>query len=249
MREAEVVAARLHAVVGAQRVVAPGQVLGRVAVEIAEGGREAVAAVLARRPAERPQGVLQPAGQRDVAFAPEHDVGVLEARVGQPEMVQPVVERLAGDGDGELAHVGEVRQAEPPRHMGLREHHLPLRPVHGPPVAHPALEGAADPLAEGAGEGAIEFVQHRDRLEARRRLQQRHDEAVPNQCQRVLPRPPMPRLPPLRGRARIALDPACGGDRDARAGGRDGLGGGPADVHVQPHLPIRDVSARHRPSP
>jgi hypothetical protein len=40
-----------------------------------------------------------------------------------------------------------------------------------------------------------------------------------------------------------------GGNRNARAGGRDGLGGGPAYVHVQPHLPIRDVSARHRPSP
>jgi hypothetical protein len=82
VRQAGVVAARLHAVVGAQRVVAPGQVLRRVAPEVAEGGRKAVAAVLARRAAERPEGALQALGQRDVALTAEHDMGVLEARMG-----------------------------------------------------------------------------------------------------------------------------------------------------------------------
>jgi len=44
---------------GAQRVIAPGEVGGGVLVEIAEGGRQAVAAMLARGAAERPQRVLQ----------------------------------------------------------------------------------------------------------------------------------------------------------------------------------------------
>ena len=96
---------------GAQRLVAPGQILARVAVEIAEGGREAVAAMLLRRAAERPQRVLQTLGQCHEALAAEHDMGMLEAGEGQPEVIEPVIERHTGDGDAEIAHVGEVGQA------------------------------------------------------------------------------------------------------------------------------------------
>ncbi len=39
-------------------------------------------------------------------------MGVLEAGIGEPEMVEPVVERLARDRDREIGHIGEVRQAE-----------------------------------------------------------------------------------------------------------------------------------------
>ena len=60
--DAGIVAAGLHAVVGAQGVIAAGQVVAGAAVEIAEGGREAVAAMLARRAAQGPQGVLQAFG-------------------------------------------------------------------------------------------------------------------------------------------------------------------------------------------
>jgi len=42
VRDAQVVAGRLHAVVAAQRLVAPGLILGGVAVEVAKGGGEAV---------------------------------------------------------------------------------------------------------------------------------------------------------------------------------------------------------------
>ena len=109
MRQAGIVAARLHAVVGTQRVIAVGQVLRRVTAEVAERRREAVAAVLARRPAERPEGVLQTLGQGDVALATQHHMGVLEARVGQPKVIEPVIEGLAGHRDGKVSHVGEVR--------------------------------------------------------------------------------------------------------------------------------------------
>ena len=55
MRDTAIVARRLHPVMGAQRVIAPGQVLARILVQVAERGREAVAAVLVWRTAERPQ--------------------------------------------------------------------------------------------------------------------------------------------------------------------------------------------------
>ena len=60
VRDAGVVAGRAHVVVGAERLVAAGLVLGGVAGEVAEGGGEAVGAVLQRRAAERPKGVLKP---------------------------------------------------------------------------------------------------------------------------------------------------------------------------------------------
>ena len=49
--------------------------------------------MLARRAAERPEGVLQPFGERDIALAAEHHMGMLEARIGEPEVIEPVIER------------------------------------------------------------------------------------------------------------------------------------------------------------
>src|SRR5438874_11089860 len=77
VRYASIVAGRLHAVVRAKRLVTTRLVLPRVVVEIAEGGRQAVAAMLQRGAAERPQRILQPLGQCHKAFAAEHDMGVL----------------------------------------------------------------------------------------------------------------------------------------------------------------------------
>ena len=48
------------------------------------GSREAVGAVLFGTAVERPQRVLQPFGQRDEAFAAEHDMGVFE-RCREPD--------------------------------------------------------------------------------------------------------------------------------------------------------------------
>jgi hypothetical protein len=93
---------------GAQRFVAARLILPRVVLEIAEGGRQTVAAMQQRRLAERPQRVLQPLGQRHEALAAKHDMTVLPAREGQPEMIEPMVERLAGNADAEIAHVGEI---------------------------------------------------------------------------------------------------------------------------------------------
>ena len=59
--------------------------------------------MLQRRAAERPQGVLQALGQRHEALAAEHDMGMLPAGEGQAEVIEPVIERRAGDADAEIA--------------------------------------------------------------------------------------------------------------------------------------------------
>ena len=146
--EAGVVAGRRHAVMGAQGFVAAGEILLGGLVEIAEGGREAVGAVLARHAAQGPEGVLQPFGQRHEALAAEHDVGVREAGVSEPEVVEPVVEALAGDGDAEVGHVGEVRQSDPPGLVGLTEDDVLIGPVHGAPSPDAPLQGPPDPFAQ-----------------------------------------------------------------------------------------------------
>src|SRR6266436_9640546 len=72
-------AARRHAVMGAQFLVAPRQVVLGVAIEVTERRRQAVAAVLFRHPAQRPQRVLQAFGERHEALAAEHHMGMRKA--------------------------------------------------------------------------------------------------------------------------------------------------------------------------
>jgi hypothetical protein len=93
---------------GAQLLVAPCQVHLGITIKVAESRRQAVAAMLFRHAAQRPQRVLQTFGQCHEALAAEHHMGVLEARERQPEVVEPVLERLARDHDAEPAHVGEI---------------------------------------------------------------------------------------------------------------------------------------------
>ncbi len=106
--DAAILVCRRHVVMGAERLAALCQILLRVGLEIAEGGGQAIAAMLLGRAAQRPERVLQPFRQRDEAFAAKNDMGVLEARKGEPEVIEPAVKRLPGDGDAKIAHIGEV---------------------------------------------------------------------------------------------------------------------------------------------
>lgn len=54
---------------GAQGLVTAVETLLGGLVELVEGGREAVGAVLARHSSQRPVGILQPFGQRHEALA------------------------------------------------------------------------------------------------------------------------------------------------------------------------------------
>ena len=121
MGDAAIVAGGPHAVMGAKLLVATRQILARIPVQIAERGGQTVAAMLVRCSAEQPQGILQPLRQGHEALAAENDMGVLEAGIGEPEMIEPMVERLARDRDREISHVGEIRQAEPAGFMHLTE--------------------------------------------------------------------------------------------------------------------------------
>src|SRR6478735_7847515 len=113
MGDAGIVARRRHAVMAAELIVAARQVCAGLGVEIAEGRRKAVGTVLARYATERPQGVLQPFRQGHETLPAEHDMGVFEAGIGQPEVIEPVIQRGASDRNAGIAHVSEIRKAHP----------------------------------------------------------------------------------------------------------------------------------------
>src|SRR5437660_12732315 len=86
VRYASIVAGRLHAVMRAQRLVAPRMILPRVVVELAEGGRQAVAEMPQGSAAERPQRILQAPGQCHEALTAMHDMSMPPARADLSEM-------------------------------------------------------------------------------------------------------------------------------------------------------------------
>ena len=184
MRDAAIIAGRLHPVMGAQRVIAPGQVLARIRVEVAERRRQAVAAVLARRAAERPQRVLQPLGQGHVAFAAEDDVRMLEARIDQPEMIEPMIEPFTGDGDAEVGHVGKIRQPHPAGFMDLAEDHLLVGTVQSAPGTDAPLQGTPDARGQ-SGVATLHLFEDGNRPQLRGGLQHRYDLGVEEIGQRV----------------------------------------------------------------
>ena len=81
MRDTTVVAAWGHGIMGAQGFVAQGPVGVSVAFEVAESGRQAVTAMLARGTAQHPQGILQAFGQCHKAFTTQHDMDMFEAAI------------------------------------------------------------------------------------------------------------------------------------------------------------------------
>src|SRR5262245_7964082 len=187
MRDAAVVAGWFHAVVAHELLIAAGEVLLLVAGQVAEGRREAVAAVLFGHGAERPQRVLQALGEGNEALPAEDDVSVLPAAIGQAEVIEQVIERLAGNVNAEI-HAGEVGQAQPPGHLLLAEDHVLLRAIVRLPHADAPLQCSAHVAIE-VGMSSDDLVKDGDRPYSRCLLEQRHDLALPQLSERIGPAP------------------------------------------------------------
>lgn len=69
---------------------------------------------------------------------------MLEAGERQPEVIEPVIERLTCDGDAERAHVGEVGQTQAAGLVLLAEDHVLFGAVERPPGVDAPLQRAAD---------------------------------------------------------------------------------------------------------
>ena len=109
---------------------------------------------------------------------------MLEAGIGEPEMIEPVVQGLASDRNAGMCHVGEIRQAHPAWHLHLPENDLLFFAMNGPPRADPPLQGPAD-AASQFGMAADHLLENGDRSKPGGCLQHRHDFGVENIGERI----------------------------------------------------------------
>ena len=172
---------------------------------------------------------------------------MLEPRVDQAEVVEPVIERRAGNRDARVRHVGEVRQAHAAGLVDLAEDDLPLGAVQRPPGADAPLHRPAHPFGQRRM-APLNLLEDRHRPQARRRLQQRHDLGVEDVRQRVRPTA-VPRLYLQRRRSGIGLEAIGRGAAERRLGRRHRRRVGLSELHVEPHLVIGDMAAGQRRDP
>jgi hypothetical protein len=144
-------------------------------------------------------------------------MGMLEAGVGEPEVIEPVIETNAGDGHAQVGHVGEIRQPHPAGFMDLSEDHLLVGAVQGPPRANAAFQRAA--RAGGQSRMApLHLFENRHRPKARGRGQHRHDLGIEEVGERI-GATAAARLLPGGGQLVVLLGAISGGRADRRLGG------------------------------
>ena len=90
-----------------------------------------------------------------------------------------MVQRLAGNADAGIGHIGEIRQRLLSGDVVLTEDHLAIGAVLGPPCANPALQATTQPIPVMIGMTALHLFEHRDWPQAGMRLEHRADFAVP----------------------------------------------------------------------
>ena len=134
-----------HAVMREQ-VAIPGLELTPLRM-VVHGRGQRITAVLPWHAAQFPQRILQAVGQRleRLGRAQRHRLPV---RVGQHEVVDHVIEPLAGDGDVERVHVGEVGRREVAGRVNLAEHDGLPGAAGRSPLPHATLERAAMRIEE-----------------------------------------------------------------------------------------------------
>src|SRR3954462_6269645 len=110
-----------EAVMRQQCLVSPSEHFG-FGIAVDRRG-QAISAVPPGDSSQFPQGVLQALAEALETLG-ETDGAGLPVGIGEDEVIDHVVERLAEDGAAELGHAGEVALGEPTRLMNLREEYL-----------------------------------------------------------------------------------------------------------------------------
>ena len=225
VRDTAIVARRLHAVVGAERLVAVAKVLLDVTLEVGESCREAVGPMLLGHPAELPEGILQATGEGREALAAEDDLGMLPAGIDEGEVIDEVIQRRTGDGDNEVTGIEEVGHPLLARGMVLAEDHLALGTMFGPPKPHAALQRPSRRHQLAVGVAPLHLFQHRDRLQAGRAEKKRDDLFVPQARERIRLAAAMTAIAAAhRWQARVLLGTVGRAGAEARHGGCGLLG-------------------------
>jgi hypothetical protein len=132
-----------------------------------------------RSATQRPQGILQALGQGDITLSAKHDMGMFKSTIDHAEMIEPVIKRLAGDTDVDIAHVGKIGQPHLTRFMDLAEHNFLIRAVKCSPASDPPFHRSPHSLPK-LGVPQQHLAKNGDRPQPRRRLHHRNNLIIPN---------------------------------------------------------------------
>ncbi len=134
--------------------------------------------------ADRSQRGLQSDGQRGEAFAAQHHLGKLPAGECQTEVIEPMRQLIAGDGDAEAALIGEVGPALLTRPVLLAKDYVALWAMQRLPTPDAPLQRAAYVWRQ-VRVTAEQLVEHGDRALVGIGLQHRDDLGVPKCRKRI----------------------------------------------------------------
>src|SRR5690606_8894578 len=154
------------------------------------GCRELIRPMAFGHPVQFPESILE-AGAQALQALREANRARLPVRVGQHEVVQQVIERLARDRHPQRIHACEVRLRQLSWSVPLREEHLPGRARYCPPVLHSSLQSSQLPIGEASRFPPLQRFEERLRLQTWRLLQERLTPG-PYRIERIGASPPRP---------------------------------------------------------
>ena len=126
--------------------------------EVVHRGGEPIGAVRLGDPSQFPQRVLEPLAEALETLG-EADGAGLPVGVSQDEVIDQVIERLAGERDAQVVHGREVGGAQLAGRVDLIEEDLLGRALGGPPRLDLPLQGAELAVGEPAWEAALEVLE------------------------------------------------------------------------------------------
>ena len=139
-------------------------------------------------PSQFPKGVLEPLAEALETLG-ETDRAGLPVGVGQDEVIDQVIERLAGERDVQVVHGSEVGGAQLAGRVDLIEEDLLGWTLGGPPRFDLPLQGPELAVGEPAREPTLEILEEGLGLEPGVELQP-IEEFGPDVLERILPGPP-----------------------------------------------------------
>jgi len=198
-------------------------VLVGLATIVAEGGREAVGAVVLRRTAQRPESLLKVLGQRHETFPAQNHTDMLPTAVDHDEVVKQVRERLTCDRHLQFLGMGEVRLGHVSRLGRLAEDDVVFGSVQRPPLPHTPLKSAPDTIVRKRHRvQTLKVAQQGDGLQRAVILKQAEEIVFPVAFKGIGYRAPVNDLA-VRGISRIDIKAARRPLTESGTGGRSAL--------------------------
>lgn len=122
---------------------------------------------------------------------------MLQARTGEPEVIEPVIQRAARDRDAQIRHIGKIQQPHATSLVGVAEDYVLFRAMTRQPGADATLQRSPD-TGRQIWMAPLHLLEDRDGAQPGRRLQHRHDLAIEEIGKRIRPAA-IPRLRFMRG--------------------------------------------------